>query len=429
VATGVATTSYIDTGLTNGATYYYVVVAESGSSVSATSPEASVIPGSTGPGAYLRFDETSGTTAADSTGNGWTGTCWNSPAWVAGKINNALSLNGTNSYVTLPSGVVSAFTDFTISAWVKVNSVANWQRIFDFGTGTTYYMMLTPENGNNGNLRFAITTGGWPAEQQINASAPLTTGTWNHVAVTLSGSTGTLYVNGVVAGTNTAMTLNPSSLGVTTLNYIGKSQFSNPYLNGVVDDFRIYGRALSATEVVQLAAPPSAPTGVAAAGGVSQVMLGWNAASPSTGYNVYRSATSGGPYSSVAAGVTGTSNTDPSVINGATYYYVVTTVNGDAESANSTEVSATPSVLIGGAEALAPSIAMSGTGANANLAFTVQSSALGHSYQIQYSSNLASGSWINLGSPQAGTGGNLMLNVTVNTSTARCGFFRILIVR
>jgi hypothetical protein len=54
-------------------------------------------------------------------------------------------------------------------------------------------------------------------------------------------------------GRNTSLTLNPSSLGQTKNNYIGKSQYPDPYLNGLVDDFRIYSRALSAAEVLNLA--------------------------------------------------------------------------------------------------------------------------------------------------------------------------------
>lgn len=61
---------------------------------------------------------------------------------------------------------------------------------------------------------------------------------------------GILYVNGVAVGTNSAMTLTPSSLGSTANNYIGRSQYSaDPYLNGVLDEFRIYSVALSAPEI------------------------------------------------------------------------------------------------------------------------------------------------------------------------------------
>jgi hypothetical protein len=346
---------------------------------------------------------------------------------VPGEINNALSLNGTNNYISLPSGVVMTATNFTISAWVNLNALASWQRIFDFGTGTTVYMFLSPQSGG-GNLRFSITTSGPGGEQQINAPSPLATGAWTHVAVTLSGSTGTLYVNGTVVATNTPMTLTPSSLGNTTLNYIGKSQFSgDPYLNGIVDDFRIYGAALSPAEIAQLASPPSPPTGLAADGSVSEVMLSWNSASPATGYDIYRGATSGGPYSNVASSVIGTSYVDTSGTNGTSYYYVVTTLNNIAESAWSTQVSAMPVAPLGGPETLAPGLVMSGSGASTNLALTVRDSVLGHTYQLQYSTNLVSGSWTDVGSPQNGTGANIILNVTINPSSVPCGFYRILI--
>jgi hypothetical protein len=82
-----------------------------------------------------------------------------------------------------------------------------------------------------------------------------------HVAVTKSGNTGTLYVNGSVVGTNNSMTLSPSSMGSTNQNWIGQSQYSaDPYLDGQVDDFRIYNRALSSSEVNDLASGGTGPT-------------------------------------------------------------------------------------------------------------------------------------------------------------------------
>jgi hypothetical protein len=201
-----------------------------------------------GPGlvAYYMFDSN----ANDSSGNGKTATLNGSPTYVAGRTGNAVSLSGSSQYVSLPSGIVSGLNDFTISTWVKITTLSTWSRIFDFGTGTTVNMFLTPQSGNG--VRFAITTNGSGSEQRINGTAALATGTWVHVAVTLSGNTGTLYVNGAVVGTNTSMTLKPSSLGTTGNNWIGRSQYSDPYLNGQIDNFRIYNRALSASEISSL---------------------------------------------------------------------------------------------------------------------------------------------------------------------------------
>jgi Concanavalin A-like lectin/glucanases superfamily len=172
---------------------------------------------------------------------------------VPGKIGNAVKLCGNGEYVSLPSGIASGLTDFTVSAWVNPSQNTAWQRVFDFGTGTNDYMFLTT-NAGGGPVRFAITTSGAGGEQQINGTSSLPVNTWSHVAVTLSGHTGTLYVNGQVAGTNNNMTLTPSALGTTNQNWIGRSQYpADPYLNGSVDDFQIYSRALSASEVAALA--------------------------------------------------------------------------------------------------------------------------------------------------------------------------------
>ncbi|MDF2987562.1 MAG: hypothetical protein K0R50_3072 [Eubacterium sp.] len=201
--------------------------------------------------AKYEFNETSGTTAADSSGNGKNATLTGA-TFAAGKTGNALSLSGSTQYAKLPSGIVSTCNDITVAAWVKLDTVSSWSRIFDFGTGTSSYMFLTPSSSAN-KIRFAISNGGSGSEQQINGTAALTTGSWKHVAVTLSGNSGTLYIDGAAVGTNTGMTLNPSDLGATTLNYIGKSQFSDPYLDGLVDDFVIFNRALSQTEIASLA--------------------------------------------------------------------------------------------------------------------------------------------------------------------------------
>jgi len=87
--------------------------------------------------------------------------------------------------------------------------------------------------------------------------------------------------------------------------------------------------------------PPTAPTGLTATAGTQQVGLSWTASSGASSYHVKRSTTNGGPYTQVGA-PTATSYTDTSVTAGTAYYYVVSALNSNGESANSSQASATP---------------------------------------------------------------------------------------
>jgi hypothetical protein len=203
--------------------------------------------------AWYKADSTTGSTLVDSSGSNSNAALTGAYSWGTGVGANDITFSG--GYATLPTGIVSSLTNFTIAAWINVTSLSSWERIFDFGTGTSGYMFLSPDNGSTNTLRFSITTNGYSNEQQLNGPA-ISLGVWTHVAVTLAGTVGTLYVNGVAVTSNPAMTLNPSSLGVTTQNYLGKSQFSgDPAYSGAIDDFRIYNQALSPQQVLELAAP------------------------------------------------------------------------------------------------------------------------------------------------------------------------------
>jgi len=171
---------------------------------------------------------------------------------------SAVRLNGSspNQYVQMPDGVVSSLSDFTIATWVNRTSASGqtWSRLFDFGTGTAVNMFLTVDAGGAAGARFAITLNGGGGEQQITATNPIPTG-WHHVAVTRSGNVGTLWVDGNAVATNSNLTLSPSSMGNTTNNWIGRSQYgADPPLQAEVDDFHIFDRALSEAELEALMA-------------------------------------------------------------------------------------------------------------------------------------------------------------------------------
>ncbi|WP_327744367.1 glycoside hydrolase family 127 protein [Streptomyces europaeiscabiei] len=172
---------------------------------------------------------------------------------VTGKFGGAHeNVRGSYQYVDLPNSVLGGASAITLSAWVKPTHNANWQRVFDFGDNTTRYMYLVTRNAS-GVPRFAITTGGAGGEQSLNGTAALPLNQWSHLAVTISGSTGTLYVNGTAVAQNTSMTLNPSVLGTLTNNWLGRSNYSaDPMFAGVFDEFNIWSRALTAAEITSL---------------------------------------------------------------------------------------------------------------------------------------------------------------------------------
>lgn len=156
-----------------------------------------------------------------------------------------------NAYLSLPQNIMSDVNDFTISAWVKPDEILSWSRVFDFGSGTSQYMFLTLSNGSQ--TVFAITSNNSANEQKITAPIAFKPGEWTHIAVTKSGNSAVMYADGIEVGRNDNMTLSPSSLGNTANNYIAKSQYNDPYYKGCIDDFRIYKRALSSTEIQEVA--------------------------------------------------------------------------------------------------------------------------------------------------------------------------------
>jgi alpha-L-arabinofuranosidase len=405
-------TSYVDTDVAAGDTYFYTLSALlPGDQTPETAPVSAAV--GAVPQAWLPFDDGSGATAVDVTGHGWDGTLANGATWGAGETNGAVELDGTNQYVSLPSGVVSNLTDFSITAWVNVHSLVTWERIFDFGTGSSAYMFLTPDSGS-GNLRFAITANGYSAEQRISGPAALPADGWHHVAVTDARGVGVLYLDGVPVGTNSALTLTPASLGITTQNWIGRSQFSpDPYLPGAVDDFRIYRGALSPGEVASFVTPLAAPTGLTGVGGDGRVSLAWNAAANANAYNLAVATNLAGPYVLRADRRAGLTFDDTNVINGVLYYYVVAATNTIGGSPNSAPISVRPIA------SAAPLLACTHNGSQLQFAWPAD-----HTGWIlqQQTNDLIHGlgtNWVDVGDSQNAAATNLELQPTTPASFYR----------
>lgn len=112
---------------------------------------------------------------------------------------------------------------------------------------------------------------------------------------------------------------------------------------------------------------PPAPTGLTATAGDAKVTLAWSPVSGATGYNVKRATVSGGPYTTVAPGLTTAGFTDTTVTNGTTYYYVASAVNAVGEGAHSTEASALPTGSSTGTGALAVQYKVGNSNATDNM--------------------------------------------------------------
>ncbi|RIJ69439.1 hydrolase [Nakamurella silvestris] len=218
----------------------------------------------TAEGLVLRYplDATSGTVAADASGNGYNGTL-SGDATLSG---GALNLGGTNGYVKLPNNIMAGLDAITVSTDVWIDSTQATP-YFIWGLGNTDtsgagngYLFTT---GNN--YRTSLTTGSYTAEQTVTNSAALGRGVWKNLTYTLAGGTATLYLDGIKVGEKTGVTAVPGDIGggTTTANYIGRSMFtSDKYLKGKVRDFRLYNRALSAAEIGALGNNATALTSV-----------------------------------------------------------------------------------------------------------------------------------------------------------------------
>jgi arabinan endo-1,5-alpha-L-arabinosidase len=155
-----------------------------------------------------------------------------------------LNLSGSSQYISLPAGVGALRT---FAGWVKWGGGTAWQRIFDFGTGTNSYAMLTPK-ASNGRLRFEITPKIGEA-RQLDAPYALPTNVWTHVAVTLDGRQAVMFVNGQAVAANSSVNLLPADV-LGSANYLGRSQFANDsYFQGQMDSVQIASRTLPLEQI------------------------------------------------------------------------------------------------------------------------------------------------------------------------------------
>lgn len=169
------------------------------------------------------------------------------PVYVAGKVGQAVDLDGSNDFIDLPDPVGRA-REITVATWVNWDGGSDWQRIFDFGTGVDQYLFLCPKAGGGG-MRLALkdAVNRTNVEHVLNVPT-LAVGQWVHLAAVLRENYMTLYVDGKPVGSTFQAFQGPADFPATN-NYIGKSQFNDPLFNGRVDEFRVYAKALNGEEI------------------------------------------------------------------------------------------------------------------------------------------------------------------------------------
>jgi fibronectin type 3 domain-containing protein len=187
-------------------------------------------------------------------------------------------------------------------------------------------------NGNGGNGSNAPSTPSGLTASAANAQVNLT---WN----ASSGATAYYIKRSTTTGGPYAQIAIP-----TTTSYADNSVTNGTKYYYVVSAYNSYGQSANSAEVNATPTappPPSAPSGLQATAGNTQVSLTWTASTGATSYHVKRSTANGGPYTQVSA-PTAANFIDTGLTNGTTYYYVVSALNTASESANSAQASATP---------------------------------------------------------------------------------------
>jgi len=204
---------------------------------------------------HWKFDETTGTTAADASGNGNHGTLTDMAGneWTTGIVDGALDFDGTDDRVACGSfDVAGGDNHISIAAWFRADDVSNAARIVAKASGSSldehYWALMS----TGSRLWFCIRTDGSTTAQEAS-SGDLSPGVWTHAAATWDGSTMRIYKDGVLVGSQSQSgTLNTDpSAGVALGNE--PPGISDKPFDGLLDDVRIYSRALDATEIASLA--------------------------------------------------------------------------------------------------------------------------------------------------------------------------------
>ncbi|HTR79395.1 MAG TPA: LamG-like jellyroll fold domain-containing protein, partial [Gemmatimonadaceae bacterium] len=200
------------------------------------------------------FNEGSGSTVTDASGNGNNGTVANGTWSTTGKYGGALKFNGTSTLVTIPnSASLQLSSGMTLEAWVNPSTVnGNWRDAIYKGNDN-FYLEATSTNGSFPDA--GLIGGGSYAD--AFGTAKLTANAWSFLTETYDGSTLRLYVN----GTQVASTAHTGAIATSTNPLqIGGDSIYGQYFVGLIDEVRVYNVALSAAQIQADQASPVTST-------------------------------------------------------------------------------------------------------------------------------------------------------------------------
>jgi glucose/arabinose dehydrogenase/PKD repeat protein len=201
------------------------------------------------------FNQGSGTAVTDSSGSGNSGTTSGTTWATGGKFGSALSFNGSNASVTVPdSASLDLSAGMTLEAWVNPTVIGGAWRTVVFkqtGGGMVYALYANNDAGRPiGQVNIL-------GEQNAIGTAQVPLNTWTHLATTYDGATLRLYVNGTQVASKPQTGNIPASTGALR---IGGNSIWGEYFAGLIDEVRVYSRALTAGEIqTDMATPIGAP--------------------------------------------------------------------------------------------------------------------------------------------------------------------------
>lgn len=197
---------------------------------------------------YHRFDDVTGTSVVDATGNGltgtWTGTLANAQ-WGTGKLRGCGVFNGTDRIVTINDVNALDFTTaFTISVWLNPSAT---QAAFATPISKSGAYWLEHSGTANQNQYVWYVNNG--ADRQVGAHVAITAATWSQLVLTYDGTTASSYLNG--SQSQSFAVASPITVNANDLVLGNRTGFTRFY-NGSMDEFGLWNRALTSDEVASL---------------------------------------------------------------------------------------------------------------------------------------------------------------------------------